>query len=159
MVQEGCLDGIDEVYGFHNVPNFDEGDIRVVSGGMLAASTTVEIEIQGQGGHGSAPHKCVKDPITTACNMLNAFHSIKARNIDSRDNVVFSICAIDSGSTFNVFPDTAFLKGTIRSYREEPKEKMIQRVKEIARDVSAAFDCTAAVKIWDKYPAVINHEE
>jgi len=39
MVEEGCLESIDEVYGFHNVPNFDEGDIRVCEGGFFAAST------------------------------------------------------------------------------------------------------------------------
>ena len=57
MVEAGCLEGVDEVYGFHNMPNFDEGDIRVISGGFLAASTTIKIKIKGQGGHGSTPYK------------------------------------------------------------------------------------------------------
>lgn len=39
MIKEGCLEGVDEVYGFHNVPNFDEGDVRVKSGAIMAAST------------------------------------------------------------------------------------------------------------------------
>ena len=47
MVEAGCLDGVDEVYGFHNMPNFDEGDIRVCPGGFLAASTTIKIKIKG----------------------------------------------------------------------------------------------------------------
>jgi amidohydrolase len=70
MINEGCLDGVDEVYGFHNIPNFEEGDIRVCEGGFFATSTTVHIEIVGQGGHGSAPHKCVKDPITCAAHLI-----------------------------------------------------------------------------------------
>jgi len=41
MIEEGCLKNIDEVYGFHNIPNFDEGDIRVCEGGFFAASTSV----------------------------------------------------------------------------------------------------------------------
>ena len=65
MIKEGCLDGVDEVYGFHNVPNFHEGDIRVVSGPIMSAVTIVQITVKGRGGHGSIPHK-MKDPITAA---------------------------------------------------------------------------------------------
>ena len=47
MVKEKCLKDVDEVYGFHNMPNFDEGDVRVCEGGFFAASTTVKIKISG----------------------------------------------------------------------------------------------------------------
>jgi metal-dependent amidase/aminoacylase/carboxypeptidase family protein len=65
MIKEGCLKGIDEVYGYHNIPNFDEGDIRVCEGGFFACSTSIEITIKGAGGHGSQPQNC-RDPITCA---------------------------------------------------------------------------------------------
>ena len=57
MVKEGCMKGVDEVYGFHNIPNFDEGDIRVCEGGFFAAVTVVKIKVVGRGGHGSTPYK------------------------------------------------------------------------------------------------------
>ena len=47
MIKEGCLKNIDEVYGYHNVPNFDEGDIRVCEGGFFAGNTQVRITIKG----------------------------------------------------------------------------------------------------------------
>ena len=47
MIKEGCLEGVDEVYGFHNIPNFDEGDIRVCEGPILACSTRLEITVKG----------------------------------------------------------------------------------------------------------------
>ena len=65
MIKEKCLDGVDEVYGLHNIPNFDEGDIRVCEGPFFAAPDIVKLTIKGQGGHGSTPHKVV-DPITCA---------------------------------------------------------------------------------------------
>ena len=68
MVLAGCLNGVDEVYGMHNYPNFDEGDIRVISGGFMAASTTVKIKIKGQRGHGSIPDR-LRDPISAACSI------------------------------------------------------------------------------------------
>ena len=157
MVEEGCLNDIDEVYGFHNIPNFDEGDIRVCEGGFFAESITINITVNGQGGHGSAPHTCVRDPITAATSILNAFHTIKSRNIDSRENVVFSICNIESGDTYNVFPDKAIMKGTMRLYNAELKQKMIERITKVAECTAEAMMCTADVSIVDKYPAVINH--
>ena len=47
MIKEKCLDCVDEVYGFHNMPNFDEGDIRVCEGAFFAAATIVKIRIIG----------------------------------------------------------------------------------------------------------------
>ena len=58
MVKEGCMDRVDEVYGFHNVPHFREGDVRVVEGGgdVMSSSNLIKIWIKGKGGHGSMPH-------------------------------------------------------------------------------------------------------
>ena len=114
---------IDEVYGYHNIPNFDEGDIRVCEGAFFAAVTVVKITITGQGGHGSSPHK-LRDPITAAAMVHSALNSIKARNIDNRRNIVFTICHMTSGHTHNVYPDSAFMEGTIRSYDKESLDRM-----------------------------------
>ena len=65
MIEENCLDGVDEVYGLHNVPNFDEGDIRICEGAIMAAKVIFKLTIKGKGGHGSTPHKIV-DAITCA---------------------------------------------------------------------------------------------
>ena len=77
------MKGVDEVYGFHNIPNFDEGDIRVCSGGFFAAVTVVKIKVTGQGGHGSTPYK-LTDCISGANAIYQALHTIKSRNIDSK---------------------------------------------------------------------------
>lgn len=47
MIQEGCLEGVQEVYGYHNIPNFEEGDIRVIAGPIMASSSMVTIKIKG----------------------------------------------------------------------------------------------------------------
>ena len=121
MVEEGCLEGIDEVYGYHNIPLFDEGDIRVCSGGFFAWDIVVTITIHGQGGDASVPH-LVRDPITAASMLHASLSSIRARNIDSSKNIVFTICSIKSsgsGSDPGVYPDKCTMEGTIRSYDDE----------------------------------------
>ena len=128
MIKEGCLDGIDEVYGFHNVPNFDEGDIRVKAGAIMASSTTFSMKITGRGGHGSAPH-LVNDVLSCGAAIISSFHTIKSRGIDSRENCVFSVTKFAGGHTMNVFPDEANMLGTIRAY----DSKTLQLIKEIGR--------------------------
>jgi metal-dependent amidase/aminoacylase/carboxypeptidase family protein len=88
-----------------------------------------------------------------------ALHSIKSRNIDSRRNIVFTICQIASGHTYNVFPDEANMSGTIRSYDKESLAKMKERIISIAESVAEGFMCTATVEIEDTYPATVNHKE
>ena len=107
MCKQGCLEGIDEVYGLHNLPNFTAGQVRVISGPIFASSTTVRITVHGRGGHGSSPHLS-RDPINAAAYMLTNLLQIKSRYIDSRENVVFNICNIESGSADNVLPDKCF---------------------------------------------------
>lgn len=75
MIAEGCLEGVDEVYGLHNIPDFTEGDIRSAVGPVMANSLRVEVIVKGQGGHGSTPHK-LHDPITASAFLLNGFHAI-----------------------------------------------------------------------------------
>ncbi len=90
MIKEGCLESIDEVYGYHNVPNFEEGDVRVVPGPIMAKGTTVKIRVIGQGGHGSVPHM-LKDVISAGAAIVNALHTIKSRCIDSKENIIFTL--------------------------------------------------------------------
>ena len=156
MVKEKCLDGVDEVYGFHNIPNFDEGDIRVCSGPFFAASTRMTIRIIGQGGHGSTPHM-LTDPIAAANAVYQALHTIASRNICSRETFVFSICKFSAGHTSNVFPDDAVMLCSLRTYRDEIREKVISRVEQITKDVAKAMGCQTEVSINRGYPAVINH--
>ena len=47
MIKEGCLKGVDEVYGLHNFPNFTAGEIRVIDGPIMSERTVVEIKVKG----------------------------------------------------------------------------------------------------------------
>ena len=62
MIEEGCLDGVDECYGYHNWPPFKLGSMHVCPGPLMAHPTTFDITIKGKGGHGSQPQFAV-DPV------------------------------------------------------------------------------------------------
>ena len=83
---------------------------------------------------------------------------IKSRNIDNKENIVFTITHIKSGHTYNVFPDTAYMEGSIRAYSDKTLEIMKTRITEIAENTAKAHNCKAEVEIIDQYPAVTNHK-
>lgn len=91
--------------------------------------------------------------------MLNSLHSIKARNLDSAKNIVFTICGIQAGSTYNVFPDEAILMGTIRSFDKPTLDHMMKRIHEISSKVAEAHECSAVYEETYSYPATVNHKE
>ena len=72
---------------------------------------------------------------------------------------MFTICHLSSGTTYNVFPDDALMKGTIRSYDDDTLETMKTRITDIATSVAKGFECEADVKFIERYPAVINAAE
>ena len=156
MIAEGCLDGVDEVFGFHNISVFPAGEVRVIPGPIMANGTNVVIKINGRGGHGSVPHM-VNDVISCGAAILNQFHAIKSRMIDSKQNIVFTITHFQSGHTMNVFPDQAFMEGTIRSYDEGALKIMKEKIRQIVNFTCESFGCTGVCDITDSYLSVVNH--
>lgn len=124
----------------------------------MASSTIVKIKVLGLGGHGSLPHK-VKDPISCGAFMCTNFHAIKSRLINNQIPFVFTITQFTSGFTYNVFPDEAFMQGTLRAYDEEVKLDILEKIKHVANTTAEMFGLKADVEIIYLYPAVINHEK
>ncbi len=121
----------------------------------MAGAEVLEIEILGQGGHGAAPHQTT-DPVVAAAQVVGALQSIVSRNLDPRSSAVVSITQVHAGETFNVIPDRAILRGTIRTFEPELREIVMRRVTELAAGVAAAMGCTARVRITPLTPPVVN---
>ena len=58
MVEQGALEGVDQVFGLHNWPGFPKGEVRVKSGTVMAQEHRLAFTIRGRGGqhedHGAA---------------------------------------------------------------------------------------------------------
>ena len=124
----------------------------------MSSSSVFTITVQGKGGHGAAPH-LANDPILAAAQIVTALQSIVSRNVNPQDSVVVSIGQFDAGTTFNVIPDKAILKGTVRSYNEELHRKAYRRILEMAKNMATAFSCTATMETIAIVSAVVNAPE
>ena len=134
------------------------GQVKVTPGPFMAASSRFSLTVTGRGGHGAEPHKG-RDPILAAAHIIVALQSIVSRNIDPQEAVVVTIGQVQSGTTFNVIPEQAHLKGTVRSFNMEMHRIIYRRILEMARNTAEAFGCTASMETVAIVPAVVNSPE
>jgi amidohydrolase len=124
MIEKGCLDGVDEVYGLHNYPNLEVGEIATRTGGFLAAADAFDMHIIGRGGHAARPHDCL-DPVYVAALLITQWQTLISRKIDPAHCAVLSVTQCIAGDTFNVIPDSAKLAGTVRTFDETDRQRVI----------------------------------
>jgi amidohydrolase len=159
MVDDGLMTrwGIQEVYGMHNMPGIPEGHFATVPGPMLASSDTIEIKVHGKGGHaGAGPHKAV-DSVLIGSQIVNALQSIVARNVDPLKSAVISITMFQAGTAFNIIPETAELKGTVRTLDPRVRDLVERRIVEVAESIARAYGGSAEAIYTRKYPVTVNH--
>jgi len=158
MIDDGCLDGVDEIYGIH-VWNYQPvGEVGVKDGPVLAAADMFDIKIKGIGGHGAAPQGTV-DAVVVASHLVQAFQTIVSRNTNPLESTVVSIGKINGGHNFNIIADEVSLSGTARAYTEKNRNLIKQRMKEIIDGVSKTYDAEILLDYKDGYPPTINHPE
>lgn len=158
MIWDGCLEGVDEVYGWHNWPAWPLGEMRVAVGPVMANVHSFVIKIDGRGGHGSQPHVCV-DPIVCGCHVVTSLQTIVSRSVPSFNNAVVSVTMFHAGERKNVIPDSAELQGTIRTVDELSSKIVLRRLKEIVTNICKGFNCESDVEILTQYPCVNNPAE
>ena len=159
MVQDGLMDRfrIEEVYGMHNYPGLPVGEFALRPGPLMAAADRITIEIEGRGGHAARPHISV-DTILVGAQMINQIQSIVARNVDPLHAAVISICVFQAGSTDNVIPQTALLRGTARSLTTEVRDLLEKRLHEVVAGTAQLYGATAKLTYRRDYPVTRNHE-
>jgi amidohydrolase len=160
MVDEGVLENPspDFSLSMHVWNDRPTGQIAITPGPAMAASEMFTIEIIGKGAHGASPHLGI-DPILAASQVVTAVQSIVSRNVDPLETAVVSITAINGGTAFNIIPPKVELKGTIRTYLPEVRERVLSRLEKIVNGVAESMECQAKVIIEKVTPAVINDEK
>jgi hippurate hydrolase len=158
MVDEGVMDrfGIQQVYGIHNAPQLALGEISVVAGPILAAADGVTFRIKGRGGHAARPHTTI-DPVVIGSQLVVAIQSIVSRRTDPLDSVVVSLCMFHAGTASNVIPETAEIRGTIRTLKAETRDATEAHIKRIAAAIGEANEAVIEVEYRRGYPVTVNH--
>jgi hippurate hydrolase len=158
MIRDGLMDrfAIDQVYGMHNGPGIPVGSFAIRSGPIMASTDAIDFEIEGLGGHAARPNKCL-DSVLVGAQLITALQQIVSRNVDPLDSAVISICEFHAGNARNVIPQTAVLRGTVRTLTAKVRQLIEKRVREVTAGVAQMTGAHIDLNYERGYPVTSNH--
>lgn len=127
----------DYALALHDNASLEAGTIGMCEGYALASVTSVDITVQGVGGHGAYPHT-TKDPIVVASQIVLALQTIVSRENSPLDPAVVTVGSIHGGTKHNIIPDEVHLQLTVRSYKEEVRKRILKSIERICKGIAAA---------------------
>jgi amidohydrolase len=157
MVEEGVIErfGIERAYGLHLNSKLPTGTLGFREGPFYASSDSIEIEVLGKGGHGSAPHDTI-DPIYTAANFITSVQQIVARHVDPLEPAVVTIGSIHGGTIHNVIPRTLRMLGTVRAFSDDVRNAMPERIERVLKSCCDAMGAQYEFNYLWRYPVTAN---
>lgn len=163
MIEAGVLKNpeVDAAMMIHVMAGmpFLEGTVIVCDGGVSApAADFFKIKIQGKGCHGSMPNTGV-DPIPVAAHIITALQEIQTRELALGEENVMTIGSIHGGMAPNIVPDTVEMTGSIRTYDEEVRSYLKERMTEVAKGIAVTFRAAAEVEFYNGCPVLDNDTE
>lgn len=157
MIEDGCLDGVEAVYGIHLASEIPFGKIGLKSGPAMAAVDAFTIQINGKGGHGARPHQTV-DSIVIGSQIVNGLQQVVSRRVDPIESAVLTIGVFQAGTAFNVIADKAKIEGTVRTFNKEVRKEVENEIRSIVKGLTEAYHAGYEMDYLNGYPSLVNAE-
>ncbi|WP_107839688.1 amidohydrolase [Metasolibacillus meyeri] len=158
MIEDGCLDGVDVIYGTHLSAGVPLGTISVKEGHLMAAADGFEITIHGKGGHGASPHD-TKDAVMIGSQFVVSAQQVVGRRVNPVRPAVVSVCHFEAVNPFNVIADSAVLKGTVRTFDAEVRDQIEKELEEVVKSACLLYGADYTYTYNRGYSSVINDAE
>ncbi len=158
MIEDGLFERfpVAAVFGMHNWPGLAAGRIAVQPGPVMAAFDNFDIVLTGKGGHAAMPHQSV-DPVVLAAQIIQAFQTLVSRS-DPLDPAVISVTQLAAGDAYNIIPDQVTLKGTVRAFRDETRDRIENTMRRTLAGLCDAAGASFEFNYGRRYPPTINSE-
>jgi amidohydrolase len=155
MIEAGVLDGIDRVVGLHVWAGLPTGQVSVRSGAMMASADWFTLIVRGKGGHGAMPDLTV-DAVVIAAQIVTALQTLVSRETSPRAPVVVTLGSIHGGTAFNIIAGEVVLQGTLRTFDAALRERLLQRMGELAGGIATAMRGSCEFRLESAAPPVVN---
>ncbi len=157
MIADGLFERfpMERIFGYHNWPGLDAGTVAVHDAAVMASGGRIEFRVKGHSGHAALPH-LTRDPMIASAHLLLALQTIVSRNVDPLDAVVITVATIQAGSAANQIPDEAFMRGTMRTLRNEVCDAVEEAIRRVAAGVAQASDVQIEVSLRRGNPVTAN---
>ncbi|SFL63953.1 M20 family metallopeptidase [Salibacterium qingdaonense] len=156
MIEDGCLDGVDVIFGTHLWATVPYGVMQYKDEAMMAAADSFDINIIGRGGHGATPH-LTKDAIVIGSQLVTTIQQLVSRRIDPQESAVVSVGSFEAANAFNVIADQARLVGTVRTFNDDVRDSIEEELNRMTKGVCDSAGAEADFCYFRGYPAVVNH--
>jgi len=157
MIEEGALEEVDAIFGLHLWQPLPTGQVGLLAGPMMAQADNFEIEVRGQGGHGSMPHLTI-DPIWVAAQVITNIQGLVSRETDPLHPLVISFGTIQGGTIYNIIPEKVELTGTVRTLDTTLQARIEERLAAVCELTAQAWRAEIGWKYQRGYPVLVNHE-
>ncbi len=159
MAESGLLKDVDAAFGLHLNTCSPTGSVGIPRRECTASTDSFSLKVIGKGGHGAAPNLAV-DPIILTSNIISSYQNIISREIYPRSTAVLSFGTIRGGDgASNVIPNEVFLNGTLRTFDEEVKRFIVERMEEVACNLASAHRGRVEFELTEGYSPTINDEK
>ena len=158
MVKEGVLKNpdVNAIFGLHISSLTPVGHIGYKKGGIMAASQSFKIIVNGKQSHGSRPWGGV-DPIMISAKIIDGLQTIISREMElTKEAAVITVGKIDSGVRSNIIPESAEMIGTIRTLDYDMQKQINKRMEAMVPAIAKAYNATATIEIEKGYPITFN---
>jgi hippurate hydrolase len=160
MVKDGLFQKFpcEIIFGMHNRPKLDVGKFAIRSGPQMAGGGLFDIHITGKGAHGARPETGI-DPVIIATQIISALQSVVSRNVAPLDSAVISVTQMHSGDAYNVIPQEAVLRGTIRAFKKETMALIKERIETISSGIAKTLGGSAKADVRIAFPPLVNDKD
>ena len=157
MIREGVMENphVDAAFGVHMAQELPVGAIGLCAGPACAAPDSFVATLKGTGGHGARPHTCI-DPVVIAAQCVVALQSLVSREVDPMRQAVVTVGSLHAGTVNNIIPEEAVMQGTVRTFDEQVRRQLAERIPTLIQGVAAALRGEARVDYLLGYPTLVN---
>ncbi|MEF2093627.1 amidohydrolase [Bacillus sp. CFBP9009] len=158
IMESGCLDELDAVFGVHLFPSHPAGVVGYHGGYSMAGRTYFKLAIKGVGGHGSSPHMA-NDAIVAGAHFVTAVQTVISRRLNPFDMGVVTIGSFDGKGSFNVIKDRIEIEGDVRYMTAETQQLIDKEIHRIVKGIETEFDVQCELTYVPDYPPLYNDPE
>ncbi len=141
MIADGLFERFprpDFCISLHVSHKYPAGQVSYTAGWSAANVDSVDITIYGRGGHGARPNTTI-DPIVIAAHVVTQLQTVVSRRVNPIEPAVVTVGSIHGGSKHNIIPDEVRLQLTVRSYKDEVRQQVMDGIRQITNGTCTAF--------------------
>lgn len=157
VIAAGALDGVERIFAVHCEPKLRVGHVGVRTGAITSASDTLDIKVEGPGGHTSRP-QMTADVVYALGKLIVDLPGLLSRRVDPRTGTVLTFGAVHAGYANNAIPSEGEVKGTLRTADITTWRTIDPLVRQLIEQTLAPTGVTHSIKYERGVPPVLNDE-